>query len=121
MDIISPSVSPKIINNAVTLAAIANVLVAAIPGIQVGYLKRLAVSNPTGALATLMVQDKYSLDSSAGLPVPPATTTKDRYPLIVPAGKMVDINGHTISKHMGSLQITSDVAGVIASYVLQLE
>lgn len=119
MDIISPSVSPKIINNAVTLTNAANVL-ATIPPIQTGYLKRLAVSNPTAGVANLMVQDAYTPDSSVGNPTP-TPVVKDRYPIMITANDFIDINGHTISKHLGALQITSDTAGVIVGYDLELE
>ena len=119
MDIIQPSVSPKIINNVVTLAAAANSLII-IPNIQTGYVKRATIQNPAGAPCNLMIQDVYTPDISVNNPTP-TLTTKDRYPITVPAGGWLDINGHTISKHMGTLQVTSDTASVVFGYTLELE
>jgi hypothetical protein len=119
MDIISPSVSPKIISNAVTLGIGDNDL-ATIPPIQTGYLKRLTISNPTAGTANLMVQDVYTPDSSVGNPAP-VPVVKDRYPIMITANDWIDINGHTISKHLGALRITSDTALVVVGYVLELE
>jgi hypothetical protein len=91
-----------------------------IPPIQTGYVTRLAVSNPTGGTANLMVQDVYTPDASNGNPTP-TLQVKDRYPIIIISGDWIDINGHKISKHMGLLRVTSDTAGIKLGYVLELE
>jgi hypothetical protein len=91
-----------------------------IPRIQTGYVYRLAVNNPTGGPANLMLQDVYTPDVSNGNPTP-TLQVKNRYPIYITAGDFIDINGHKISKHMGKLRITSDTAGIIVGYVLQLE
>ena len=120
MDIINPVIERPVIN--VEGTTVAGILVmTSIPGIKVGFLKRLTITNPTVTDANIMVQDLFSPDSSIGDPTPPATVTANRFPAIVPAGDMLDINGHTISKHLGSVQITSDVAGCLVSGVVELE
>lgn len=91
-----------------------------IPHIQTGYVVRLAVNNPTAGAANLMVQDVYTPDVSNANPVP-TLQVKDRYPVYITGSDFIDINGHKISKHMGLLRITSDTAGVIVGYNLELE
>ena len=119
MDIINPVIERPVISGMTTLALWVNSLVD-IPRIKIGELKRLAVNNPTASKATLIVQDVYALDSSNGNPTPGPAAAVNRYTLVVPAGEWMDLNGHTISKHMGTLQINTDVANVVASYVLEL-
>jgi len=91
-----------------------------IPPIQTGYVKRLSVSNPTAGTANLMVQDVYTPDVSNSNPTP-TQQVKNRYPISITTTDWIDVNGHTISKHMGLLRITSDTAGVIVGYVLELQ
>jgi hypothetical protein len=105
-------------NIIVTLGFINSIV--SVPRIQTGYTYRVTASNPTGSAANLMLQDVYTPDSSVGNPVP-TQVTKNRYPLLVPAGAMVDINGHKVSKHMGTLQVMSDTGNINFAYILELE
>jgi hypothetical protein len=91
-----------------------------IPPIQTGYVTRLAVSNPTVGTANLMVRDVYTPDASHANPIP-TLQVKDRYPISITTTDFIDINGHKISKHMGLLRVSSDTAGVIIGYLLELE
>lgn len=103
---------------AITISVI-NLLVT-IPKIQTGYLKRLAINNPTAGTANLMVVDTYTPDSSQGnsIPVP---VLKFRYPIMITKNDEIDIDGHTISKHMGMLAIACDTPLISIGYVLSLE
>jgi hypothetical protein len=91
-----------------------------IPGIQTGYVKRLAVNNPTGGAANLYTADIYTPNSSQNNPTP-IQTIKLRYPIYITAADWIDVNGHTISKHMGMLAILCDTPGVIVGYDLELQ
>ena len=104
----------------ITVTLIVDNNLVTIPPIQIGYVKRLSVSNPTAGTANLMVQDVYTPDVSNANPTP-TQQVKNRYPISITTTDWIDINGHTISKHMGLLRITSDTAGVIVGYVLQLQ
>jgi len=125
MDIISPSITKKVINDSATLTNADNALVT-IPRIQTGYLKQFTASNPAGSPANLMIEDEYTPDSSTNN-TSPTLVTKNCFPVVVPAaagganGYIVIDYGHPLSKHMGSLAILSDTANVIISFVLELE
>jgi hypothetical protein len=101
------------------IVSVVNILVT-IPGIQTGYLKRLAINNTAAIPANLITADVYTPDSSNGNPNP-VETIKLRYPVYITASDWIDIDGHTISKHMGTLAIVCDTPGVIVGYVLSLE
>jgi hypothetical protein len=104
----------------ITVTLIVDNNLVTIPPIQIGYVKRLSVSNPTAGTANLMVQDVYTPDVSNANPTP-TQQVKNRYPISITTTDWIDVNGHTISKHMGLLRITSDTAGVIVGYVLELQ
>lgn len=91
-----------------------------IPGIQTGYVKRLAINNPNATPANLFTADIYTPDSSVGDPSP-VETIKLRYPVYITATDWIDIDGHTISKHMGSLAFACDTPNVVVGYVLELQ
>ena len=91
-----------------------------IPPSQVGYVKRLSINNQTAFTATLILKDVYTPDSSNSNPNP-VQVVKSRYNISVPSGAFVDVDGHTISKHMGELRMSCDNNLVVPSYVLELE
>jgi hypothetical protein len=119
MDIENPVIDKVIVNDSVTLAMGDNV-VEQIPPIRVGYVTRLAVYNPGLVACVITLIDSFLPDSSNGNPTP-TMETEPRYTMVVPAGDFIDLNGHKLSKHLGLLNINASVAGVIASYVLELE
>jgi hypothetical protein len=86
---------------------------------MVGYVMRLGLYNP-GANAVVVLKDSFTPDSSNGVPTP-TIQTPSRYTASVPPGDFVDIDGKVLSKHLGLLNINSTVAGVIASFILELK
>jgi hypothetical protein len=119
MDIENPVTDKVIINESVTLAMGDNVQVS-IPPIKIGYVTRLALYNPGLVASLITLIDSFLPDSSNGNPSP-TTVPEPRYAVLVPAGDFIDIDGHKLSKHLGLLNLNASVAGVIASYILELE
>jgi hypothetical protein len=83
-------------------------------------VKRLAVNNPSAKPANLALADIYTPDPSYYNPIP-VVVIRPRYPLYITATDWIDIDGHTISKHMGMLVVICDTANIVGSYVLELE
>lgn len=118
-DIINPTPENADINISLTLASGDNNLVN-IPNLNIGYVKRLAVSNPTAATRTLTIKDNYTPDITNGN-TSPSAVSRQRYQMTIPTNDFVEISQGKIAKIIGQLDLNSDAAGLVVSALMELE